>query len=390
MLFSTCCAVRPHAGGLRMEAHRPGAGILCSVPLLHDPRPDPAGGAVLGDFLEEVLLRYEEKREARRELVDPEARFERRVDVRDTVGDGEGELLRRRRAGLAHVITADADRVPLRHALRAVLEDVGDEPQRGLGREDVGPPRDVLLQDVVLHRAAELLGGDALLPSHGDVEGEQNRRRRVDGHRRGDLVQRDLIEQGLHVGQATDGDADLAHLAARHLGVGVVARLRGQVEGDAQARLPLFEQVAVAPVRLLGGGEAGVLAHRPQAAPVHRGLDAAGVGILSRVADVLVIAPVRLAVGAVQRLDGIARRAREFLTFPEALHRRVVRLLAPLGLSLTSRGHGGHLQRRAGRLPGLAERSALLLQRRPSVYPIASVGSNTIAAPALAERAAPS
>jgi hypothetical protein len=46
--------------------------------------------------------------------------------------------------------------------------------------------------------------------------------------------------------------------------VGVVADLRGQVEGDAQAGLALAQQVAVALVGLLGRAEAGVLAHGPQ------------------------------------------------------------------------------------------------------------------------------
>ena len=39
--------------------------------------------------------------------------------------------------------------------------------------------------------------------------------------------------------------------------------------------LAMGEQVAEALVGLLGGAEAGELAHRPQAAPVHRGLDTA-------------------------------------------------------------------------------------------------------------------
>ena len=47
--------------------------------------------------------------------------------------------------------------------------------------------------------------------------------------------------------------------------VGVVAHLGRQVERDRQAGLALLEEVAEAAVRLLGGGEAGVLAHRPEA-----------------------------------------------------------------------------------------------------------------------------
>ena len=48
--------------------------------------------------------------------------------------------------------------------------------------------------------------------------------------------------------------------------VGVVAHQRRHVERGAQAGLAVVEQVAEALVGLLGGAEAGELAHRPQAA----------------------------------------------------------------------------------------------------------------------------
>ena len=62
------------AGGLGVEAHQPRARIPGLEPLAQLARPDPAGGAVLGDLLEEVEVGVEEEREPRRELVDVEAR----------------------------------------------------------------------------------------------------------------------------------------------------------------------------------------------------------------------------------------------------------------------------------------------------------------------------
>src|SRR5262249_21878002 len=58
--------------------------------------------------------------------------------------------------------------------------------------------------------------------------------------------------------------------------VRVVAHLRWEVEGDAEPRDPLGQQVPVARVRLARGAEAGVLAHGPEAAAVHGRLNAAG------------------------------------------------------------------------------------------------------------------
>ena len=74
-----------------------------------------------------------------------------------------------------------------------------------------------------------LLGGD-------DVERQQPRRRRVDRHRRVHPVERDPVQQRVHVALVRHRHADLADLAARQLVVGVVAGLRRQVERDATAR----------------------------------------------------------------------------------------------------------------------------------------------------------
>ena len=86
----------------------------------------------------------------------------------------------------------------------------------------------------------------ALPPGHGDVQRQQDDRRGVDGHRRRDAVERDAVEQHGHVLDRVDRHADAADLAGRQAVVRVVADLRRQIEGDAQARDALREQVAVA------------------------------------------------------------------------------------------------------------------------------------------------
>ena len=53
----------------------------------------------------------------------------------------------------------------------------------------------------------------------------------------------------------------------------------GRSKATDKPGLPLLQQISVAPVGFLGGGEAGVLAHGPEPAPVHGGLDPAGEGI---------------------------------------------------------------------------------------------------------------
>ena len=84
-------------------------------------------------------------------------RASRGAHVLETVGEREAELLHRGRAGLLHVVAGDRDRVELRHVLRRVLDDVGDDPHARCGRIDVGVADHELFEDVVLDGPGELL-----------------------------------------------------------------------------------------------------------------------------------------------------------------------------------------------------------------------------------------
>ena len=164
-------------------------------------------------------------------------------------------------------------------------------------------------------------GADALLLADRDVEREQGRRGRVDRHRRRDLGERDAVEEDAHVVERVDRDADPADLALRHRVIGVAAHLGRQIERDRQALAALREQELVAAVGLGGGAEAGVLAHRPQLAAVHRRLHAARVRELAGRAQL--VDGERRVVGAVRALDldvGVGREA----LLPELGHGRTL------------------------------------------------------------------
>ena len=300
------------AAGLRVEAQRERLRVRRAEPLAHDARPQAARRAELRDLLEEVVVRVEEEREPLAELVRREPRLDRGLAVGDAVRERERQLLHRGRAGLADVVAGDRDRVPRRDPLGAVGEQVGRQPHRRPRREDVVPARDVLLEDVVLHRAAQRGRRDALPLGDELVEEQQERRRRVDRHRRRDLGERDAGEQHLHVGERVDRDAGPPHLAERARVVGVVAELRRQVEGDREPGLAAREQVAVALVRLLRRREARVLADRPRPAAVHVAVRAARERVLAGQLEAR-----RRVVGRVDRLDLDARsRSRARLSPP--------------------------------------------------------------------------
>jgi hypothetical protein len=259
-------------------------------------------GAVLRDLLEEIEVCVEEERQARRERVDVEARFASELDVREAVRQREGELLRRGAAGLADVVAGDRDRVEARHLGRAEPNRVRDEPHRRAGREDELLLRLVLLQDVVLERAADLRARRALAFGVGDEHREHDRGGTVDRHRRRDRAEVDAAVEVLDVGERVDRDAALADLAEREIVVGVAAHECREVERGRQPVAARVEQLAEALVRVGRGAEAREHAHRPELRAVHRRV---------RPARVRELPGERPVVGCVDGIDLDAREARE-------------------------------------------------------------------------------
>src|SRR5205807_7391481 len=135
-------------GRLRVEAQAERLLLLRAVAIPEPPRPDAPSGAVLRDLLEEVDVRVEEEREALREVVDVQPPLLAELHIAEPIGEREGQFLLRGRAGLADVIAGDADRVELRHLLRAERDEVADQPKVRARREDPLLLRDVFLQDV--------------------------------------------------------------------------------------------------------------------------------------------------------------------------------------------------------------------------------------------------
>ncbi len=331
-------------GGLRVEAHQQRALGARAEALAHLSRPDPPRRPVLRDLLEEVEVRVEEERQARREVVHVEAALDGRLDVGEPVRKRERELLRRGRARLPDVVARDRDRVEERHLPRAELDHVHDEPHGRLGRVDPLLLGDVLLEDVRLCSAPEAVARHALLLADAHVVGEEDRRGRVDRHRRGDLAERDRVEERLDVGERVDGDTFAPDLAERARMVRVVAHQRRHVEGRREARLPMVAQVAEPGIRLLGGPEARELPHRPQPAAVHRRIHAPGERILAGVAEIARVVELAVVRG-VDRLGLDTRDRREELV--GALGRAFVDLLAPGGdraggVAIFGRRHGAH------------------------------------------------
>ena len=87
---------------------------------------------------------------------------------------------------------------------------------------------------------ARCSGTDALTLGRHDVEGEHHGRRGVDRHRHRNLVERDLVEQRLHVVEGVDRDPLAPDLSQRARVIGVVAHQGGHVERRREPGLALL------------------------------------------------------------------------------------------------------------------------------------------------------
>ena len=163
------------------------------------------------------------------------------VEDRHGVRHGESDFLNRGRPGFLQVIRADIDGVPLGNLRHRVGHHVARHADGGLGRKHVGAPGEILLDDVVLGRALELVGADTLAFSGGCVERQQPGRSGVDGHRRIHAVQGDLVEERGHVVDMTNRHTHLAHLSPGQGMIRVVPGLGGEVEGHGKTGLAAGE-----------------------------------------------------------------------------------------------------------------------------------------------------
>src|SRR5438132_1638284 len=309
------------AGRLRVESEEPGTRVLRPERVPHLACPDPAGRAVLREFLEQIVVRVEEEGQAGREVVHPESAVDAPADVFHAVRQGEGQLLPGGRPRLANVIAADRDRVPLRHLRRGEFERVDDEPHGRFRREDPLLLGLIFFQDVVLDRAAELRHRDGALLRRDQVHRPDHGGRTVDRHRRAHLPDVDPTEEEAHVLEGGHCDPASPELPLRLRLVRVVSVQGRHVERNAEARLPVRDQILEPPVRVLRAPVAGEHPHRPQATAVHGRMDPACVGELARLPESLLVRLGSQIEGRVQAPHRAARSRDEFFSaFRQRLH----------------------------------------------------------------------
>ncbi len=241
----------------------------------HQLRPERAGCPHLGDLHEEVLPLRPEERETRGERVDVDPRPQAGPHIFEAIRQGIGHFQVSRSAGLLHVVAGDGDRIELRHPRRGEGEDVGDDPHRGSRRINIGVPHHVLLQDVVLDGPGELFDLNPLLLRRHDVERQDREHRAVHRHRDRDPIQRNAIEEHLHVQDGVHRHTRLPNIGKGARMIRVIAAMGGKIESNREALLTASDVASVKSVGFLGRGKPGVLPHRPRPRHIHRPIRAA-------------------------------------------------------------------------------------------------------------------
>src|SRR6266571_3164429 len=102
-------------------------------PFANDTRPHATCRAKLRYLFQKIIVTGEKERQSRRENVHVQTSIDGSLHVRQTIGQRERHFLNSGTAGLAHVVSGDGDRVPLRYLLAAKGEKVGDDAH-SLGR----------------------------------------------------------------------------------------------------------------------------------------------------------------------------------------------------------------------------------------------------------------
>ena len=191
----------------------------------------------LGNLHEVIHADSPEERQTRSESINIHTCVDTGTQILHTVSQRICQLDVSRSASLLHVVTGDRNAVELRHVLRGVLEDVGDDLHRELRRIDVRVTYHKLLQNIVLYSTSHLFELGSLLQTSIDVEGEDREHSAVHGHRYGHLVQRNTCKQYLHILERADTYACFTYVTYHTHVIGIVATMCRQVKGYRQTFL---------------------------------------------------------------------------------------------------------------------------------------------------------
>ena len=135
------------------------------------------------------------------------------------------------------MVATDGNRIEFRHLGGGVTDNIRDYAHGRLRGIDIGIPHHKFFKNVVLQGSSKLLRGNALLFCRDYVAGHNRQHRAIHGHGHRHLIQRDAIEENLHVFNRVNRHTSLTHITLYPGMVRVIAAMGRQIEGDRQTLL---------------------------------------------------------------------------------------------------------------------------------------------------------
>ena len=259
------------AGGLGVSTQSHGFRIFCAE-ALQDLCPQYASSTHLCDFHEVVLALIPEEGQTLCEGIDRQACFFAAADVFHAVCQGIADFQIASSAAFLDVVAGNGNGVELRHVFGGVFENITDDTHGHSRRVNVGVTYHEFLQDIVLDGAGKDLLVYALFDTCGNEECQNRKYGAVHGHGYGHLVQRNAVEEDVHIEHGAYGYACFTNVADYAGVIRIVAAVGRKVECDGQTFLACCQVSLVESVGFFSGGEACVLTDGPWTEYVHGGV----------------------------------------------------------------------------------------------------------------------
>ena len=216
-----------------------------------------------------------EKRKAWRKFIDVQTRFQTRADVFQAIGQGVSQFNFGRRTRFVHVVTRNGNGIEFGHKPGAIRKNIADDAHAWSGWIYIGVAHHEFLQNIILDGARKLFRFETLLFGGYDKKRHDGNHRAIHRHGNRHLIERNLIEQHLHVFHSINGYPGFPHIAKYPRMVRIVAAVGGQVESDRQAFLSGRQIAPIKCVAGLCGGETCILADGPGLGNEHAAVRAA-------------------------------------------------------------------------------------------------------------------
>ena len=182
------------ATGLTMCSKRKGFWIL-RIELFYNFCPKHTGSTHFCDFHKVIHSYSPKKGEARSKIIDLQSGFNSCADIFQTICQSICQFNICSGTCFLHMIARNRNAVKLGHMLSGIFKNIRNNTHRRGWRIDVCIPNHKFLKDIILNRALQLFGLNALFFGSYDVKCQNRKYRAVHRHRNAHFVQRDLIKQ---------------------------------------------------------------------------------------------------------------------------------------------------------------------------------------------------